>query len=217
MQGLNALQDFVKAYPPPKPKATDKRHKYKDQAQSHGVHHLALWHAIGHKHDTIDQLTKGAVLSSDMVKMSGYKFNTVAEFFRAFTPVTQAVGALFEVVNHQNYQRYNRLFHKIADNTAASIIRTTSRNCFLGMAVLSGLCCSPHRDSRDTIDSWVADMAFGDFEGGYLEVPQVGLQFDLRPGDIVFIRSALLQHSVSDTTAGLRFGVVYFTHKSIQD
>jgi hypothetical protein len=63
----------------------------------------------------------------------------------------------------------------------------------------------------------VADMAFGDFEGGYLEVPQVGLQFDLLPGDVVFMRSALLQHSVSDTTTGLRYGVVYFTHESMQD
>ena len=63
------------------------------------------------------------------------------------------------------------------------------------------------------MDGWVADMAFGDFEGGYL----VGLQFDLRPGDVVFMRSALLQHSVSDTTTGLRYGVVYFTHESMQD
>jgi hypothetical protein len=219
IQGLNALQDFVTAYPPPKPKITDERHNQKDQAQSHGVHHLALWHAIGHEHNTIlaGQPTKGAVLSSEMVKVPGYKINAVAEFFRAFTPITQAVGALFDTLDHQNYQRYSELFHRMADDTAASIIRTTSRNCFLGMAVLTGLCCSPHRDSRDTMDGWVADMAFGDFEGGYLEVPQVGLQFDLRPGDVVFMRSALLQHSVSDTTTGLRYGVVYFTHESMQD
>jgi hypothetical protein len=74
-----------------------------------------------------------------------------------------------------------------------------------------------NRDSRDTMDGWVADMAFGDFKGGYLEVPQVGLQFDLRLRDVVFMRSALLQHSVSDTTTGLRYGVVYFTYKSMQD
>jgi hypothetical protein len=60
-------------------------------------------------------------------------------------------------------------------------------------------------------------MAFRDFEGGYLEVPQVGLQFDLRLRDVVFLRSALLQHSVSDTTTRLRYRVVYFTHESMQD
>jgi hypothetical protein len=60
-------------------------------------------------------------------------------------------------------------------------------------------------------------MAFGNFERGYLEVPQVGLQFNLCPRDVVFIRLALLQHSVSDTTTGLRYKVVYFTHESMQD
>jgi len=88
-----------------------------------------------------------------MVKVPGYKINTIAEFFRTFTPITQAVGALFDTLDHQNYQRYSELFHRIADDTAISIIQTTLRNCFLGMAVLTGLCCSPHWDSRDTINS----------------------------------------------------------------
>jgi hypothetical protein len=60
-------------------------------------------------------------------------------------------------------------------------------------------------------------MAFRDFKRGYLEVPQVGLQFNLRLRDVVFIKSALLQHSVSDTTTKLRYRVVYFTYKFIQD
>ena len=94
----------------------------------HSVHHLALWYAIGHEHNTIlaGQPTKGAVLSSEMVKVPGYKINAVAEFFRTFTPITQAVRALFDILDHQNYQQYSKLFHRIADNTAASIIQTTS-------------------------------------------------------------------------------------------
>jgi hypothetical protein len=60
--------------------------------------------------------------------------------------------------------------------------------------MFTNLCCSPHRDLRDTLDGWVADVAFGDFEGGYLKVPQVGRRFDLQPGEVVFMRSALLQH-----------------------
>jgi hypothetical protein len=42
------------------------------------------------------------------------------------------------------------------------------------------------------MDGWVADIAFGDFKGRYLEVPQVGLQFNLCLRDVVFIRLALL-------------------------
>ncbi len=54
-------------------------------------------------------------------------------------------------------------------------------------------------------------MVFGDFEG---EVPQISLHFDLLPGDVVFMRSKLLQHSVPGATTRLRYGVIYFTHES---
>lgn len=135
----------------------------------------------------------------------------------SFTPVTQAIGALFEVIDPDNYERYSANFESMAANTPAKILKTTSRNCFLGMAILVDLCCKLHRDSRDTIDGWAADVAFGDFQGGYLQVPQIGFQFQLNPGDVVFMKSSLLYHSVSQTTSGSRIGIVFFTHESMQD
>ena len=62
------------------------------------------------------------------------------------------------------------------------------------------------------MDGWVVDMAFGDFDGSFLEVLQIGRKFQLEQGDVLFMRSALLQHSVSNTTRGKRFGIVMFTH-----
>jgi hypothetical protein len=105
----------------------------------------------------------------------------------------------------------------MAANTPAKILKTISRNCFLGMAILVDLCCKLHRDSQDTIDGWAADVAFGDFQGGYLQVPQIGFQFQLNPGDVVFMKSSLLYHSVSQTTSRSRIGIVFFTHESMQD
>ena len=58
-------------------------------------------------------------------------------------------------------------------------------------------------------------MAFGEFEGGFLQVPQLGIQFNLRLGDVLFMRSAILQHSISPVISGERFGTVLFTHESI--
>ncbi len=87
----------------------------------------------------------------------------------------------------------------MADDTAASIIQTASRNCILGLAVLTGLCCSPHRDSRDIMDGWIVDIVFGDFERLTPRFLKLVCILTFRPGDVVFMRSALLQHSVSDT------------------
>jgi hypothetical protein len=63
----------------------------------------------------------------------------------------------------------------------------------------------------DTIDGWVADMAFGTFEGAHLEIPQVNRSYQVEPGDVLFMRSALLQHSVSKWK-GDRFNCVFFSH-----
>ena len=49
-----------------------------------------------------------------------------ATFLNAFTPITQAIGALFELVDRENYQWYNTLFHQLADNTTAKSIQTTN-------------------------------------------------------------------------------------------
>ena len=91
----------------------------------------------------------------------------------------------------------------MVNNSLMGGIQTTQNNCFLGMAILVGLCYKPYRDSRDTVDSWVTDIALGDFEGRYLEVPQIGYKFNHKPGDLIFMRSALLQHSVSPITSYL--------------
>jgi hypothetical protein len=106
-------------------------------------------------------------------------------------------------------------FLSLAKNTAVSMLKMSSKSCFLGMTVLAGICCLPHRDSKDSKTSWVANVAFGEFNGGCVEVPQVGLQFDLKQGDVIFMRSTLLQHSVSKVTSGFRYGVVYFSHEAV--
>lgn len=206
LDGLKALKNFITEYPPNPPKKGDPRHKGKHEIVGTGVHHLALWHGIGHDNDP-------AVISSDIISR-GWRLNSSMMLFREFTPITQSVGALFECVDKESYDRYRETFCKYVKKSAGAIFETTKRNCFMGMAILTGICVNPHRDSRDVLDGWVADLAFGDFEGGFLEIPQIGLQFKLRPGDVVFMRSGLLQHSISETYSGRRIGVVLFSHEA---
>jgi len=213
-KGYEALKDFVQAYPPPKPTNSDARHYGDIENAENGVYHICVWQATGHENEkkALETITKGAVLSAE-ARNAGYKANAVAMVMNGLTPVIQACGILFEVVDEANYHRYKSLYDTVAKNSALCWLQTTGRNCFLGMAILVGLCCKPHRDVRDTMDGWVADTVFGDFDGGFLKVPQVGRQFRLQQGDVIFMRSALLQHSVSPTTRGKRFGMVLFTHQ----
>jgi hypothetical protein len=217
-QGYQAIETLRSHYPPPASKSKDKRHQENQESTAHskpqGVYHFAFWHAIGHTH-------QNPVVSRDIVKGAGI-FNKVSTFFRDFAPITQSVGAFLEIVDAEAFKEYSDNFSKKTSWESGSgghIFATSSRtrNCFLGMAVLIGLCCGLHRDSLDKVHGWAADMAFGEFEGGFLQVPQLGIQFNLRPGDVLFMRSAILQHSVSPVTSGERFGTVLFTHESMFD
>ena len=113
-----------------------------------GVYHFAFWHTIGHTH-------QNSVVSQDIVKEASV-FNKVSMFFRDFAPITQSVGALLEIVDTEAFKEYSDNFSKKTswesgsdDHIFATSLRT--QNCFLGIAVLIGLCCGLHRDSQDKV------------------------------------------------------------------
>lgn len=68
--------------------------------------------------------------------------------------------------------------------------------------------------------SWMDGLqiwAFGDFRVGFIELPQLEYQLELEQGDVVFMRSRLLQHSVTKINSGRRYWVVMFNHQSVQN
>jgi hypothetical protein len=143
----------VQAYPPLKPANSNARHYGDTKNPKNGVYHICVWQATGHENEkkALKTITKGAVLLAEAWN-ARYKAIAVAMVMEGLTPVIQACGALFEVVDKANYHRYKSLYNTTANNLALCWLQTTSRNCFLGMAILVGLCCKLHRDVRDTMD-----------------------------------------------------------------
>lgn len=53
-------------------------------------------------------------------------------------------------------------------------------------------------------------------EGGYIELPQLGIKLELRQGDALLMRAESLWYTVLEVTNGVyRTGLVYFTHASV--
>jgi hypothetical protein len=84
------------------------------------------------------------------------------------------------------------------------------------MAVLHGAKVGIHKDKGDVKDGWVAMICCGEFEGGDLCIPGLGLKLQHRPEDVVFLRSSLLEHFVSDFD-GSRTSLVFFSHENLID
>ena len=55
---------------------------------------------------------------------------------------------------------------------------------------------------------------FGEFEGGYLCLPDLGVRVPFQPGDVVIFRSALLEHYIT-SFKGQRYSLVFFTKESV--
>ena len=75
----------------------------------------------------------------------------------------------------------------------------------------------PHRDGPDPHWAWACIFYFGNFEGAYLEFPELKLKIRLRPGDMVFFRGRDLLHQAHLWTRGERHFVIHFTHKAMWD
>ena len=69
-----------------------------------------------------------------------------------------------------------------------------------------------HRDYRDY--KWCCIMPFGEFQGGEVELPFLGIEVQAKAGDVLFIRSSKSWHSVKENT-GKRGSVVLTTHCNV--
>ncbi|KAI9769841.1 MAG: hypothetical protein M1840_003835 [Geoglossum simile] len=223
-EATDAIDELGHEYPPPPPSPDDIRHTINYPALKAGyplahvgLYHLAMWVPKGQAHSrasVADEL-RGAVISKRVIA-TAYKFNAVEKFFRRTTPLMQTIGLLFEAVDKPQYIRYHRNYSDFASKSPLRLFQTTHRACFLGLALLRNLQVEPHKDISDIKDGYVAMVCFGDFCGGEFIVPELGLKLDFKPGDVIFLRSAVLEHFVAPFD-GQRSSIVYFTHGNLSD
>lgn len=57
---------------------------------------------------------------------------------------------------------------------------------------------APHFNPGDVSDGWVARFCMGDFERGDLVLPGLGIKLPYQPGDLVFLKSAKVDHYINE-------------------
>jgi hypothetical protein len=58
---------------------------------------------------------------------------------------------------------------------------------------------------------------FGNFQGGHLIHPELGIKIPYEPGDILLVRTYALEHFLEDFCGEYRFGMVHTLHQSLID
>ncbi|GAA5942283.1 hypothetical protein JCM10213_004121 [Rhodosporidiobolus nylandii] len=78
-----------------------------------------------------------------------------------------------------------------------------------GLAIVNNVPVAVHTDAKDPKNTFGIMAPFGNFAGGRLVLPQLGLATEYRAGDFVLIRARLIKHGV-EPFAGDRHAVVFF-------
>ena len=121
----------------------------------------------------------------------------------------QVIGQLFAAVDGQCFERFKNLYTAATNLGGAANLCVSEWQVFLTMILVHQLRVDPHKDDGDMEQGWVAMFVTGEFTGGDLVLPSLGIKMDYQPGDIVFMRSGELEHYV-DEWEGTRTGVVMF-------
>ncbi|KZT00137.1 uncharacterized protein LAESUDRAFT_666786, partial [Laetiporus sulphureus 93-53] len=101
------------------------------------------------------------------------------------------------------------------DNTAAELLGSIDPLVLEGREILVNSQSSTHVDRYDPILAWVIIVALGNFKGGHIYFPSLGLKVRLLPGDAVMMRGRILPHKVEDWEGTQRISIPHFTHLSI--
>ena len=107
------------------------------------------------------------------------------------------MSLLFEAIDQDAFNRYRQAYEGWLNETALPMIHTTTRACFLGMAVVVNKRVGPHKDVGDVRDRWVAMITVRNYKGGEVVLPALDVQLHHELGDVIFFRSTVLEHFVA--------------------
>lgn len=86
---------------------------------------------------------------------------------------------------------------------------------FHGRSIIFNRATPRHIDSNDVPEGWAVLLALGDFDGGELYLPNLGIAIPFPPGALIFIRGGILPHEILAFRGGQRISIAHFVHESV--
>lgn len=110
----------------------------------------------------------------------------------------------------RQFSRLRRQYLKLIE-TLPKKQQTQAIGTFATMALNIDYAASSHRDNSDYREGFCFILPFGSFTGGRLRLDSYGVEIDAHPGDLIILRSYLVEHSVTPYE-GIRHSIVFFSH-----
>jgi hypothetical protein len=130
----------------------------------------------------------------------------------AISRLSAFISTLYAAIDPKSYRQYRDAYIQMTTDLPVleNLDQGNPMQCFAGYYLVLNLQTLLHRDCLDPRNGWVAMAVFGDYEGGELYLPDLGIRLPYKSGDVVFIRSWALRHCVSPFK-GARYVIVFST------
>jgi len=116
-------------------------------------------------------------------------------------------------VQHHAMEQLQEACHRKYPHTQA--IGAIDPILYEGRAIMFNRQTPKHVDRLDPLRSWAALLVLGAFQGGTMYIERLQLRLRYLPGDMIFIRGAILPHEVEAFSGGQRISIAHFTHQSL--
>ena len=143
-------------------------------------------------------------------------FNETCQFAANMSLLSHRVNVLMRTLDPTHYHDAEELKKRLSKMYPGyGAIAHLDKLVYDGREVLWNVLSDLHTDRQDPVFGWAILCTFGDFKGGHIYLPNLGLRMRMQPGDIVFIKGRVLRHKVEEWTGGQRICVPHFTHTSV--
>ncbi|KAJ7483131.1 hypothetical protein B0H11DRAFT_1914874 [Mycena galericulata] len=157
---------------------------HSEKSERAGVTHLVqCWTMQGH--------SKGPFMPSSDFFRGCQAALAVKHYYTATKEVAIYLSCMFEVAYPEYHAKYTRAFK-------AGVWERADPGPWIGRAIVYKLQVSEHVDGLD--DGPIASFCVGDFDGGPMYLPDIGMKLSYRQGDILIFMSGLLYHCVGKWT-----------------
>ncbi|KAK7433512.1 hypothetical protein VKT23_015167 [Stygiomarasmius scandens] len=161
-----------------------------DQGEPKGtVHIVTCWPQKGHPHDPMTPSKSHSARAGCGI--------AIETWYESSVEVNDFLGAIFKKEFPEEYPRFLKA-HK------AARWRKSDPGPYVGKVVIWKLSGSPHIDQGDPCPT--ATFGLGCFEGGNMEILDIGVKLAYAPGHIVIGWTSFLCHRVTDWTDRLPCG-----------
>ncbi|KIL56279.1 hypothetical protein M378DRAFT_17219 [Amanita muscaria Koide BX008] len=170
---------------------------------------VRTWFALGQEH-------KGEAVPSRDILSSGKMLAKSCELFKSLDLVSYRVNSLLKFVDPQFHANLTLLREAMERKHAVSkCMNAVDPLLYEGREILYNRISGLHFDTQDPKLAYAALLTAGQFQGGYVSIPLLKLRIRLEPGDMIFIRGRVLEHSIEEWEGGQRISVPHFTHTSM--